>query len=152
MCTRTVAVQLVGSDSPNIDGKLGIPLIDQEMIDRFAELSGDRNWYHVDVDRARRELPGGRTIAHGLLTLSLAPGLAGQIVRVLHHGRALNYGLNKVRYPMPVSADSRLRLKMDVAGAQRVKDGTMLTRLYTMELEGAGKPAMVAEMMTLIYD
>ncbi|MFM0347825.1 MaoC family dehydratase [Paraburkholderia sp. RL17-347-BIC-D] len=127
-------------------------LINQETINRFSEITGDRNWYHIDADRARHELPGGRTIAHGLLTLSLIPGLASQIVRVLNHGRALNYGLNKVRFPTTVPVDSRLRLKMTVAGARSVTNGLMLTRLYTMELEGSQKPAMIAEMLTLIFD
>jgi acyl dehydratase len=127
-------------------------LIDQESIDRFSEITGDRNWYHIDTDRARRELPGGRTIAHGLLTLSLIPGLSSQIVRVLSHGRALNYGLNKVRFPTTVPVDSRLRLQMTVVGARPVTNGLMLTRLYTMELEGSQKPALIAEMLTLIFD
>ena len=127
-------------------------LIDQETINRFAEITGDRNWYHIDAVRAGRELPEGRTIAHGLLTLSLAPGLASQIVRVLKHGRALNYGLNRVRFPTVVPVDSRLRLQMTVVGARSVPNGLMLTRLYTMELEGSQKPAMVAEMLTLIFD
>lgn len=124
--------------------------IDQAMIDRFADITGDRNWYHVDIERAARELPGGKTIAHGLLTLSLVPGLAGQIVKVRAHGRAFNYGLNKVRYPEPVPAGSRLRMHMKVLSAERVEGGTMLVRRYTMELEGVAKPAMVAEMLSLI--
>jgi acyl dehydratase len=131
-------------------GCSGWTSIDQAMIDRFADITGDRNWYHVDLERAADELPGGRTIAHGLLTLSLVPGLAGQIVAVRNHGRALNYGLNKVRFPAPVPARSRLRLWMKVLSAQPVKDGTMLIRDYTMELEGASKPAMAAEMLTLV--
>jgi acyl dehydratase len=127
-------------------------LIDQGTINRFSEITGDSNWYHVDTDRARRELPGGRTIAHGLLTLSLIPGLSSQIVRVLNHGRALNYGLDKVRFPTTVPVDSRLRLQMTVVGARSVINGLMLTRLYTMELEQSPKPAMTAEMLTLIFD
>jgi acyl dehydratase len=133
-------------------GSSGWILIDQETINRFSEITEDRNWYHIDTVRARRELPGGRTIAHGLLTLSLVPGLASQIVRVLNHGRALNYGLNKVRFPTAVPVDSRLRLQMTVVGARSVTSGLMLTRLYTMELEGSQKPAMIAEMLTLIFD
>jgi len=126
--------------------------IDQDMIHAFAEITGDRNWYHLDIERARRELPGGRTIAHGLLTLSLVPGLAPQIVQVRRHGRALNYGLNEVRYPVPVPADSRLRLHMRVDRAEPAHGGTMIVRNYRMELEGSSKPAMVAEMLTLVYD
>ncbi len=124
--------------------------IDQALIDRFAELTGDHNWYHVDVARAARELPGGRTLAHGLLTLSLVPGLAGQIVQVRRHGRAFNYGFDRVRYPEPVSAGDRVRLHMHVLAADAVPGGTLLKRRYTMEREGAAKPAMVADMLSLI--
>ncbi len=124
--------------------------IDQAMIDRFADVTGDRNWYHVDIERAARELPGGRTIAHGLLTLSLVPGLAQQIVAVRRHGRAFNYGFDKVRYPVEVSAGDRVRLHMTVIAADPAPAGTMLKRRYTMEREGAAKPAMVAEMLSLI--
>ena len=112
--------------------------IDQSLIDRFAEVTGDRNWYHVDRERAARELPGGRPIAHGLLTLSLVPGLAGKIVQVRRHGRAFNYGFDRVR------------LRMLVLAADPAPGGTMLKRRYTMELEGADKPAMVADMLSLI--
>lgn len=76
-------------------------MIDQKMIDDFGAVTKDLNWYHVDIERARRELPGGRTIAHGLLTLSLVPALAAQIASVRHHGRAFNYGFDRVRYPHP---------------------------------------------------
>jgi acyl dehydratase len=124
--------------------------IDQDLIDRFAELTGDRNWYHVDRERAARELPDGLPIAHGLLTLSLVPGLAGQIVQVRRHGRAFNYGFDKVRYPVPVAAGDRVRLHMHVLSAEPAPGGTMLKRRYTMEREGSTKPAMVAEMLSLI--
>src|ERR1700709_2678494 len=76
--------------------------INQQMIDDFAEATWDRNWYHVDVERARRELPDGKTIAHGLLTLSLIPWLSGQLLTVKRYGRALNYGFDRVRYPVAV--------------------------------------------------
>jgi acyl dehydratase len=126
--------------------------IDQGLIDRFADITGDRNWYHVDLERAARELPGGLPIAHGLLTLSLVPGLASQIVQVRRHGRAFNYGFDRVRYPMPVRAGDRIRLHMHVLAADSAPGGTMLRRRYTMELEGAAKPAMVAEMLSLIVE
>lgn len=127
-------------------------VIDQALIDRFGDVTGDRNWYHVDAERAARELPGGRTIAHGLLTLSLVPGMVKDLIRVRRHGRAFNYGFNKVRYPVPIPVGSRVRLHLKVTGAEKVDAGTMLTRLYTMELEGSAKPAMVAEMLTLVVD
>ncbi len=124
--------------------------IDQKMIDAVAAVTGDRNWYHCETDRAARELPGGCTIAHGLLTLSLVPGMAGQIVGVRRHGRAFNYGLDEVRFPAPVPADSRVRLHMSVVSAEPRAAGTTLCRGYTMELEGSAKPAKIAEMLTLV--
>ena len=125
-------------------------LIDQERIDQFAEITGDLNWYHVDRERAARELPDGLPIAHGLLTLSLVPGLAGQIVRIRHHGRAFNYGFDKVRFPAPVQVGAHLRLHMQVQSAQQDARGVLLKRRYTMELQGSPKPAMMADMLSLI--
>lgn len=126
-------------------------VVTQEMINRFAEVTLDHNWYHVDEVRARAELPGGKTIAHGLLTLSLVPGMAAQIARVRRHGRALNYGCDRVRYPAPVQVDSRIRLLMRVAKAEPREGGVMITRQFTMMIDGVEKPALVANMLTLTY-
>lgn len=125
--------------------------ITQEMIDGFAKLTGDTNWYHLDADRAAQELPGGRTLAHGLLTLSLVPGLSQQIFRVTAHGRALNYGYDKLRFPAPVESGARLRLHMRVTSSKPAKGGLMIRRGFTMELEGSERPALVAEALTLAY-
>lgn len=124
--------------------------VDQSLIDRFADVTGDRNWYHVDTERAAREMPNGKTLAHGLLTLSLVPGLAAQVLNVRHHGRALNYGLNKVRFPTPVPVGSRVRLHVKISSATQQERGVLLGRTYTMELEGDSKPAMIADMLTLV--
>lgn len=125
--------------------------ISQDMIDGFAKLTGDTNWYHLDVDRAARDLPGGRTLAHGLLTLSLVPGLSQQIFRVRAHGRALNYGYDTLRFPEPVESGARLRLHMRVTSCEPAKGGLMIRRGFTMELEGSDRPALVAEALTLAY-
>lgn len=125
--------------------------VTQEMIDRFADATLDRNWYHVDTKRAHAELPDGKTIAHGLLTLSLVPGMAAQIARVKRHGRALNYGCDHVRYPAPVQAGARIRLHMRVVDAREQKGGIMIRRQFTMEIEGGDRPALVADMLTLTY-
>ena len=125
--------------------------ITQERIDRFAEVTGDDNWYHVDVARAARELPGGRTLAHGLLTLALVPGLSKQIFRVTAHGRALNYGYDKLRFPAPVECGERVRLHMEVLDAREEKGGMMIRRSFTMEVQGKDRPALVAEALTLAY-
>jgi acyl dehydratase len=123
--------------------------IDQKMIDDFAEATWDRNWYHVDIERARRELPDGLTIAHGLLTLSLVPALSAKIMTVKNYGRALNYGYDRVRYPVPVQVEKRIRLHLRVLSLEPVKAGTLLRKGYSMELEGSDKPAMVTENMVL---
>jgi len=126
--------------------------INQEMIDAFGEVTGDRNWYHVDVERAALELPGGRTIAHGLLTLSLLPNMASRIVSVRRRGRALNYGYDRVRFPAPVPANSRVRLHLKVMSVERKNGGLFIRNGFTMELEGNPKPALSAENMVLAYE
>ena len=125
--------------------------ITQQMIDHFADATGDRNWYHCDVERCAREMPDGKTIAHGLMTLSLVPGMTNDIMRVTRHGRALNYGCDRVRYPAPVPGGSRLRLHMQVTEASAQKGGTMIRRAFTMEIEGSDRPALIADMLTLAY-
>ncbi len=126
-------------------------LIDQARIDEFARVSGDDNWVHVDTERAAREMPGGRTIAHGMLTLSLLTWLGGQILRVRQRARGINYGSNKVRFTAPVPCGSRIRLHRTLVGMEFVEDGARLTFGNRMEIEGHDKPALVAETMSLIY-
>jgi acyl dehydratase len=143
------------ADYENYVGKVLAPsawaTIDQKMIDAFGEATGDRNWYHMDVARAARELPDGRTIAHGLLTLSLVPHMAAQIVSVRRRGRAFNYGFDRVRFPTPVPAGSRIRLYLKIISVEHKKGGLFIRNGHTMELEGAPKPALSAEMMVLAY-
>src|SRR5690606_10636710 len=125
--------------------------IDQEMIDRFAALTGDDHWIHVDPERARRELPAGRTIAHGYLTLSLLTGLMGELLDV-RFTRALNYGHERLRFTRAVPADARIRLHATIKAAEPAKDGgRRLTTECTMEIEGADRPAFVAETISVFY-
>lgn len=124
--------------------------VDQSMISRFADVTDDHNWTHVDLERAARDNPDGKTIAHGLLTLSLVVGLAGKILQVRRQVRAFNYGFDKVRFTQPVPVDSRVRLHMKVLSVERRPTGLMIRRQFTMELEGAQRPAMVAEMLSLV--
>src|SRR6266542_1234652 len=120
--------------------------VTQEMIDKFAEATGDHQWIHVDVERARREMPGGKTIAHGYLTLSLLPRLAPTLMRIEKRRRGLNYGSNKIRFISPVPADGRIRLRQKLLKAEEVEDnGMRVTSQITMEVEGSERPAMVAE-------
>src|SRR5262247_591009 len=97
--------------------------VDQPMIDKFAEATGDHQWIHVDVERAKREMPGGKTIAHGYLTLSLLPRLAPTLMKVQKRSRGVNYGSNKVRFISPVPAGSRVRLRQRLVNAEPTKDG-----------------------------
>ena len=120
--------------------------VTQHQIDYFAEATGDDQWLHVDPERAKAG-PFGRTIAHGYLTLSLAPMLLWDAVEVTGVSQVLNYGIDRVRFPTPVPVDSRVRLAVRLLGAKGI-DGGLQTRLgCTFELEGADKPACVAEII-----
>jgi acyl dehydratase len=126
--------------------------VTQERIDRFAEATGDFQWIHVDVERARREMPGGATIAHGYLTLSLVPLLLKGVLR--HDGlrNSLNYGSNRVRFTAPVPAGSRIRGRVRIADAADAPPGGLrVTYQTTVEVEGAARPACVAETMAVHY-
>src|SRR5262245_55881020 len=126
--------------------------VTQEMIDTFAEATGDHQWIHVDVERARREMPGGKTIAHGYLTLSLLPRLAPTLMTIAKRRRGLNYGSNKIRFISPVPAGSRIRLRQKLVKAEPVEDnGMRVTSQMTMEVEGSERPAMVAETISVVY-
>jgi acyl dehydratase len=130
-------------------GSSGFVTVDQAAIDAFAGATGDHQWIHVDPARAARELPGGRTIAHGYLTLSLIPRLAAQVYAVAGQPTALNYGLNRVRFLQPVPSGARVRLHLAVAGCDSLDTGMRLTMANTIELEGSDKPALLAE--TIVF-
>jgi acyl dehydratase len=126
--------------------------IDQSDIDAFASATGDRQWIHVDVERASGEMPGGRTIAHGYLLLSLLPQLSATIFTVQRRSRGINYGLDKVRFVTPVPAGSRVRLTIVLDAAVPVSGGMRFTCTSTMALEGAARPALVAATLAQLYD
>ena len=122
--------------------------VDQDRINAFADTTGDHQWIHVDVERARSESPYGTTIAHGFLTLSLIPALSKDNYRVDNAKMGINYGLNKVRFLAPVPAGSLVRLRSDLVDAKKVNDATVdLTVQQTVELNGSEKPAAVAEVI-----
>ncbi|MGH3496847.1 MAG: MaoC family dehydratase [Nocardioidaceae bacterium] len=123
--------------------------IDQQRIDAFAEATGDHQWIHVDPERAAGG-PFGRTIAHGYLTLSLVPYLGSQIFSFGGPGAKLNYGSNKVRFPTPVPVGSRVRAHASIAEASPIPAGMQVVVRYTVEIEGADKPACVAETVVLL--
>ncbi|CAM3695117.1 MaoC family dehydratase [Bordetella tumulicola] len=126
--------------------------ITQEMINDFARLSGDHNWIHIDVERARRELPDGKTIAHGMLTFSLLTGMGGEIVAVRERGRGINYGSNKVRFTSPVQVGSRIRLERSLIAFERMDGAVRLTYGNTIYREGQDRPVMIAETLNLMYE
>ncbi|MSQ67675.1 MAG: MaoC family dehydratase [Gammaproteobacteria bacterium] len=126
--------------------------IDQATIDKFAEATGDHQWIHVDVARAQTEMPGGKTIAHGFLTLSLIPRLSAAIWKIEKRSRGLNYGLNKLRFTAPVPVGARVRLRQKLLAADEVKDqGIRLTFENTIEIEGSTQPALIAEGLSIAY-
>jgi acyl dehydratase len=127
-------------------------VVDQRKIDDFARLTGDDNWIHVDVERAGRELPDGKTIAHGLLTLALMPYLAAQTLKIRKRSRSINYGSNKIRYPAPVKSGARVRLHRTLQKCEPVDGGARLTFSNVMEIEGEARPAMAAETISLVYE
>lgn len=140
--------QLIGEDI----GVSDWVTIDQATIDKFAEATGDHQWIHVDVERSRREMPNGKTIAHGFLTLSLVPRLSQAIWKIEKRSRGINYGLNKLRFTAPVPVDSRVRLKQKLLAADDVKDnGVRLTFENTIEIEGSPQPALVAESLSIVF-
>ena len=125
--------------------------IDQKRINDFADVTGDHQWIHVDVERAKAESPYRTPIAHGFLTLSLVPALSKDNFRVENAKLAINYGLNKVRFLAAVPVDSRVRVRSELADAAKVDDNTVnLTVRHTIEIDGVDKPAAVAEMIVRI--
>jgi acyl dehydratase len=124
--------------------------IDQEQVNEFADVTDDHQWIHVDVDRARSG-PFGTPIAHGYLTLSLIPSLTREIVRVEGIKMTVNYGLNRVRFPAPVPVGSRIRASMKNLSVEEVQGGLQAVNQVTIEIEGQGKPACVADMVSRYY-
>lgn len=118
--------------------------IDQALIDQFAEVTGDYVWLHVDRERAAKELEGGRTIAHGLLTFSLIPKLLNEIVRFPDSLPMLSYGADRLRYVSPVREGEAVRLSARVSDTQRKGDRTHVILDYVMEIRGKDRPALVA--------
>jgi len=127
-------------------------LIDQKLINAFAKLSGDDQWIHIDSDRALNEMTGGKTIAHGLLTLCISPTLGKNKIHIENLKQTLNYGIDKVRFISPVKVDSFIRLRSKIAQVTLRDDDTVLVRIErTIEIKGVEKLAMYAETLSLMY-
>jgi acyl dehydratase len=127
--------------------------IDQERIQHFADCTGDQQWIHVDVERATKESPFGAPIAHGFLTLSLiASWQMDMHIFPSNIAQAVNYGLNRVRFLTPVKVGARVRNRVILLSAEWQKNGgILLTTQNTVEIDGASKPALVAEMLSLLF-
>ncbi|MGO0575499.1 MaoC family dehydratase [Ornithinimicrobium panacihumi] len=126
-------------------GRSGWYVVDQERVDAFADATGDHQWIHVDPHRAAAS-PFGGTIAHGYLTLSMLPMLAAEIYRVEGVGTALNYGLDKVRFPAPLPVGARIRATAELVSATPVsQDGMQFVVRFTVEAEGYERPVCVAD-------
>lgn len=126
-------------------------VVDQAMIDLFADATGDRQWIHVDVERAGREMPGGKTIAHGYLLLSLLPRLSAGIVRIDNASRILNYGSDRIRFTGMVPSGTRVRLRRTIASADRRGGGYRVVSACVLEAEGQPKPVLVAELIAMVF-
>lgn len=125
--------------------------ISQERINLFAEATGDRQWIHVDPERSRAQSPFGGTIAHGFLTLSLLPILMDGTITIPNVKMGVNYGLNKVRFPAPVPAGSRVRGRIVLLSIEDIDGGTQAIWQVTVEREAGGKPACVAESIVRLF-
>ena len=126
-------------------------VIDQHRIDEFAEATADHQWIHVDTERAAKEMPDGKTIAHGYLTLSLIPALAAKFIEFENLARAINFGANKVRFYTPVPAGARVRARAVVLQARQRAGALLLTSEVKIEVEGERKPACVAEILGMYF-
>jgi acyl dehydratase len=122
------------------------------MINKFAELTGDRQWIHIDVERAKRESPFRQTIAHGFLTLSLLPVLrAGAAYQIVGYGNATNYGADKLRFVSPVPAGSKIHARSRLLAVEAKPKGTQITQEINVHVVGNDKPALIYVMLVLYH-
>ena len=140
-----------------LEGAAGLELepsdwvtIEQRAIEQFADATGDHQWIHVDPERAAQG-PFGTTVAHGYLSLALLPGLLGSVLRVSDARMGVNYGIEKVRFTAPVPSGSRVRLKAVIHSAERRGEGVLYRVGAEVEIEGVDKPALVGEVVYLVF-
>ena len=146
---------LNGSDDITARGGLELGVSDWAevtlaKVDAFADATGDHQWIHVDPERAKAT-PFGGTIAHGYYTLSLAPKLSAELYRVENVAFALNYGLNKVRFPAPLPVGSKVRMRASIASVEDLPGGIQMATALSFERDGGEKPVCVAETLVRIY-
>jgi len=150
MTTTTTIAELPGFTGQEL-GTSDWYEVTQEAVDLFADATGDHQWIHVDVERAKAESPFGGPIAHGFLTLSLLVPLASATYRLSDAKMGVNYGLNKVRFPAPVPVGSKVRARVVLQDCQEIAGGVQNTLAVTIEREGGDKPVCIAEWVTRAY-
>ena len=127
-------------------------LIDQKKINEFALVSGDHQWIHVDADRAVNEMPDGKTIAHGLLTLCMSADLAGNVLKIEQLKQSINYGIDKVRFTSPVKVGTKIRMNSIIEDVKERDNGVIYLKIKrVVETEDGERPAMVASTISLLY-
>ena len=126
--------------------------VTQEKINKFADATSDHQWIHVDEDRAKKEMPDGKTIAHGYFMVSLLPVLSAQTSKINNSSRTINYGSDKVRFINPVQVNSKVRLHRKIKKVNLMENGGYrVINNYEMEIDGKEKPAFVAETISLVF-
>ena len=150
MTTTTTIAELPGLKGTEL-GQSDWFEVTQERVNTFADATDDQQWIHVDVERAKAESPFGGPIAHGYLTLSLLIPMWSEVLVVSDATMAVNYGLNKVRFPSPVPVGSRLRLTATLQDVEEVAGGLQVTASAVIEAEGAAKPVCIAEPVFRFY-
>jgi len=150
MTTTTTMAELPGLTGTEL-GSSDWFEITQDAVNLFAEATGDHQWIHVDVERAKKESPFGGPIAHGYLTLSLLAPMSSQVLAVTDTVMGVNYGLNKVRFPAPVPVGSKVRLTATLKEVEEVTGGLQVTMSAVIEREGGDKPVCIAEPVFRYY-
>lgn len=157
LCISTSIMKVIKSieDAKALEGQeIGLSdwvVIDQNRIDQFAEATGDYQWIHVDTERAAKEMPDGKTIAHGYLTLALVPALATNFIEFENLARAINFGANKMRFYTPVPVGARVRARASILQARKRGGALLLSSKVKIEVEGERKPACVAEILGMYF-
>jgi acyl dehydratase len=149
----TVTINGIDDLKSRVGQELGVSdwhEVTQEAVNTFADATGDHQFIHVDPEKAK-ETPFGGTIAHGYFTLSLGPMFSYDLFHMEGVAFALNYGLNKVRFPSPVPVGSRVRMRMQLQNVEDIPGGAQITMLHTFEVEGTEKPGCVAEALSRVY-
>jgi acyl dehydratase len=149
--TKTVAFDALPTLAGQETGVSDWVEITQDRINKFADATGDHQWIHIDVERAKKEMPGGKTIAHGYLTLSLIPFLTGSFLRVEGVTRGINYGSDKVRFTNMVPVGSKVRARAKLLSAEVKSGGMQMRTEVTIEIEGQDRPACIAETISLVF-